>query len=1062
MMIADLHIHSKYSRATSGECVSEYLDLWARKKGIGLVGTGDFTHPAWRAELAGKLEREEDGLYRLRREFVLPGAGELAGAGPRFVVTGEISTIYKKDGKTRKVHSVIILPSLEAADELSRRLEAIGNIRSDGRPILGLDCRDLLEITLEACPEAVFIPAHIWTPHFSLFGAFSGFDRIEDCFGDLTGHVHALETGLSSDPPMNWRLSALDGYQLVSNSDAHSPAKLGREANLLEIPPEYAALKTALETGKGLEGTLEFFPEEGKYHFDGHRNCHQCLTPAEAAANGGKCPVCGKRLTIGVLHRVEELADRAEGYVPEGRKPFESLVPLPEVVAASTGGSAAGKKVGAVYEKLIRELGSEFHILREAPLEDIRHSAGPCVEEGIRRLRAGKVELSPGYDGEFGVVRLLDKAEREALNGQVSIFGAAERPQRAAKRESGAAAASAPERAEKREAEPGILEGLNTEQYAAATAEDRAVAVVAGPGTGKTKTLVARAAWLIREKGVKPSEITAVTFTNRAAEEMRARLERELGGRKAVRGMTIGTFHAICLGELEDARVAGPWETAELAGEVLREQGLRSAPGTLLGEVSRRKNGLPGETDIPEEVCGRYDERLHSAGLLDFDDLLLEGLRRARGEKRQSRHFRHLLVDEFQDGNPIQYELALAWNRGGESLFVIGDPDQSIYSFRGADADCFARLEEAFPGLRRVRLVKNYRSTPEILACALPVIEKNPGADRALEPVRESGAAVRLLRTETPLSEGIFVAREIARQVGGVDMRSAGENRGEGTRSFDQFAVLCRTRRQLEALERCLRRDGIPCVTAGREDFLNDRLVRGALAFFQSLVRPADGAAVEAALRLAFSCPPDLAAGAAAVWRGTGGGAEARRLAAAEGYPQVGSLLQWLELTERFAPRAGKEKPMVLLRDFARAVQWEGEALEALLNTAVFHREMAPFLENLTLGREGDVLRRGGGSYEAGYVTLMTLHAAKGLEFPVVFLCGVNRGLIPYESERRKADRAEERRLFYVGMTRARDELLILAGEDPSEFLADIPPARLELGEAHRRRERPAEQLSLF
>ena len=215
--------------------------------------------------------------------------------------------------------------------------------------------------------------------------------------------------------------------------------------------------------------------------------------------------------------------------------------------------------------------------------------------------------------------------------------------------------------------------------------------------------------------------------------------------------------------KLEDARVAGPWETAELAGEVLREQGLRSAPGTLLGEGSRRKNGLPGENDIPEEVCGRYDERLHSAGLLDFDDLLLEGLRRARGEKRQSRRFRHLLVDEFQDGNPIRYELALAWNRGGESLFVIGDPDQSIYSFRGADADCFARLGEAFPGLRQVRLVKNYRSTPEILACALPVIEKNPGADRALEPVRESGAAVRLLRTESPLSEGIFVAREIAR-----------------------------------------------------------------------------------------------------------------------------------------------------------------------------------------------------------------------------------------------------------------------------------------------------------
>ena len=270
MLIADLHIHSKYSRATSRDCVPEYLDFWARRKGIHLVGTGDFTHPAWRAELSEKLVPAEEGLYTLGpghrfQEDTAPGPES------RFVVSGEISTIYKKDGRTRKVHSVILLPSLEAADFLSRKLETIGNIRSDGRPILGLDTRDLLEITLESCPEAVFIPAHIWTPHFSVFGAFSGFDSLEACFGDLTGHIHALETGLSSDPPMNWRLSALDGYQLVSHSDAHSPSKLGREADLLDIAPSYPALRRALETGEGLAGTVEFYPEEGKYHLDGHR-----------------------------------------------------------------------------------------------------------------------------------------------------------------------------------------------------------------------------------------------------------------------------------------------------------------------------------------------------------------------------------------------------------------------------------------------------------------------------------------------------------------------------------------------------------------------------------------------------------------------------------------------------------------------------------------------------------------------------------------------------------------------------------------------------------------------
>ncbi len=305
MIIADFHIHSQYSRATSRDCDPEHLDLWARRKGIALLGTGDFTHQAWRQGLAEKLEPAEEGLYRLKPEFRLPGGPE---GEPRFLVTGEISSIYKKNGRVRKVHSLILLPGLEAAGELAHRLEAVGNIHSDGRPILGLDCRDLLEMTLDACPQAVFIPAHIWTPHFSLFGAFSGFDSIEECFGDLTPHIHALETGLSSDPPMNWRVSALDRYLLVSNSDAHSPSRLGREANLLDAPLSYPGAAAALTTGQGFCGTIEFFPEEGKYHFDGHRNCGQRLSPAEAEQAGGLCPVCGKRLTTGVLHRVEQLA----------------------------------------------------------------------------------------------------------------------------------------------------------------------------------------------------------------------------------------------------------------------------------------------------------------------------------------------------------------------------------------------------------------------------------------------------------------------------------------------------------------------------------------------------------------------------------------------------------------------------------------------------------------------------------------------------------------------------------------------------------------------------------
>ncbi|MEA5004129.1 MAG: endonuclease Q family protein, partial [Christensenella sp.] len=285
MFIADLHIHSKYSRATSKECVPEYLDLWARRKGIDLLGTGDFTHPAWREELKEKFIPAEEGLYRLKHDYRI--AETVGGdASPRFVVSGEISSIYKKNGRVRKVHNVILLPSVEKAEALSKHLELIGNLHSDGRPILGLDSHNLLEITLDICPEAIFIPAHIWTPHFSLFGAYSGFDTIEECFEDLTPYIHALETGLSSDPPMNWRLSALDRFTMVSNSDAHSPANLAREANIFNTELSYPSVARALANRDTDEfyGTLEFFPEEGKYHNDGHRNCKVCFTPEETIA----------------------------------------------------------------------------------------------------------------------------------------------------------------------------------------------------------------------------------------------------------------------------------------------------------------------------------------------------------------------------------------------------------------------------------------------------------------------------------------------------------------------------------------------------------------------------------------------------------------------------------------------------------------------------------------------------------------------------------------------------------------------------------------------------------
>ena len=407
--IADLHIHSRFSMATSKEGTPENLDFWARKKGISLIGTGDFTHPVWREELKERLVSEGNGLYRLRDAYVKEESRKFPGEGTRFVVSGEISSIYKKNGKTRKVHNVILLPSLEAADAMAQRLEKIGNIHSDGRPILGLDSHDLLEMMLDVCPEGILIPAHIWTPHFSVLGAKSGFDSVEECFEELTPYVHALETGLSSDPAMNWRISKLDRYQLVSNSDAHSPSKLGREANLLDIDCSYEGLYQAIQTGQGLEGTVEFFPEEGKYHFDGHRKCGVSLSPVEAERMGGICPVCGKKLTMGVDHRVEQLADRAEGFVKKDGKKYESLVPLPEVISACMGYSTASKKVQGCFEQMIQTLGTEFDILRNVPSEDIKSCAGERIAEGIENVRTGNVKRIPGYDGEYGKIELFDE-----------------------------------------------------------------------------------------------------------------------------------------------------------------------------------------------------------------------------------------------------------------------------------------------------------------------------------------------------------------------------------------------------------------------------------------------------------------------------------------------------------------------------------------------------------------------------------------------------------------------------------------------------------------------------
>ena len=421
--IADLHLHSSYSRATSAEMVPEGIWRWSQLKGITVVGTGDFTHPRWFKELSEKLEPAGNGLFSLKKEHQPENAvPDSCKADVSFLLSVEISCIYKKNDKTRKIHCLVFFPDFASAAKFNLALSRIGNITSDGRPILGLDAKELLKITLDASADALFIPAHAWTPHFSVFGAASGFDSLEECFEELTPHIHAIETGLSSDPAMNWRLSALDRLTLISNSDAHSAPKLGREANIFDTEVSYRAIAEAIKTRKRFLGTIEFFPEEGKYHYDGHRPCGVCCSPAETREHGFRCPACGKRLTVGVMHRVELLADREVGFKLPGAPPYFSAIPLQEVLAEAKGVGANSKAVFDEYMNLLAKLGNEFKVLMDAPPDDIARSSSPVVAEAIVRMRAGQVNIRPGYDGEYGKIKIFEQAERGAIKGQMHLL----------------------------------------------------------------------------------------------------------------------------------------------------------------------------------------------------------------------------------------------------------------------------------------------------------------------------------------------------------------------------------------------------------------------------------------------------------------------------------------------------------------------------------------------------------------------------------------------------------------------------------------------------------------
>ncbi len=1100
---ADLHIHSHYSIATSKHADPEHLFAAAAAKGITLLGSGDLTHPGWRAELAEKLVPDDDtGLLRLRPDLerqlrkTLPAA--CAEATVRFVLSGEISSIYKKDGRVRKVHNVVLLPSLAAAGRLSAKLEEVGNIRSDGRPILGLDCRELLAMTLDSDPEACFIPAHIWTPHFSVLGSRSGFDTLEHCYGDLTGQIYAVETGLSSDPAMNWRVSALDRFTLVSNSDAHSPEKLAREANLIEGELSYRGLIGALKGSPGQKflGTVEFYPEEGKYHYDGHRVCNVRLSPEQAAPHKGRCPVCGGRLTEGVLARVGQLADRPEGARPGSARDFQRLIPLSEVIAESLGAGPATKKVRAQRDSLLRNVGSELHILRTAALEQVARTGGELIAEAVRRNREGRVTIEPGYDGRYGTVKIFEAGERQTSSGQMLFFDPNEfektKPE---------ALKTPPETHEflepLPEPEPGKNTGpatkipatitisgiaLNEDQAAAAASGHTPLAVIAGPGTGKTRCLSARAAWLVRERGVEPSNVLALTFTNRAAAEMRRRISGLPGGETPLKAPVRAiTLHRFCLDFITRAtlRAVSVADEADRAVLLQRAGGGNETAGRLR-EISEAISRARARGQSADDYSGSEDIRrawtayrnlCRRLGVLDYDDLIAEATALLKGDDtlrtNTVKNLEHLLVDEFQDLNPAQYGLLrLLLPASGAGLFVIGDPNQSIYAFRGADSGIFSRLGADYPGLRVLRLERGYRVPAGIADAAEAVIAPVSGEQSAPPvPVGTVFEPVRMIRAVSEIAEALAIVREIGSLAGGTGMleahgqrRSVASDSAQELFSFAEMAVIARTSALLGTLEAALVTEGIPCRLRGGRSFLTHPLARGCAGWLRLLVNPGDTLRTLEAMGLAGL---DVEGGFLP---------ELRDKAIETGRPLLELLKHrisrevplsdaarpaagFLAAHDTFRRHAATSAPAEILdeiiKNFVPPDKRGITELSHLRAAAGGHPTVAAFAGRLTLARQADIERSSGGCNPEA-VTLMTMHAAKGLEFPVVFVAAAERELVPFTL--RPGDPDEERRLLYVAMTRAADRLYLtsassrtlwgrrLSGEW-SPLLTAIPPA---------------------
>jgi len=890
---------------------------------------------------------------------------------------------------------------------------------------------------------------------------------------------------------MNWAVSKLDRYTLVSNSDAHSAPNIGREANLFDCEMSYKAIMNALRHGQkeGFLGTLEFFPQEGKYHYDGHRKCDVCLSPEESKKYNGICPKCGKPLTLGVMYRVIELADHKIGRKPPTALPYKSILSLDKILSEIIGTGSTSNKIQREYRKLLSLLGPELSILLDLPLESIQKCSSTPLAEAIKRVRNSKIHTSPGFDGQYGSIRVFTEKELNDYSGQATLFSLPEKEYKTlAKKEAKVSSVQESNDAKLNFQPPQQKyqhrEKLNEAQQEAVESPFGPLLVVAGPGTGKTRTLVERIVYLIREKSVSPQTILAVTFSNRAAREMAERIETLLSEKKVQKRPEITTFHKLGLkiiienldqfGLKKQPVVLSENDMIRIFSYVVKQRensenmlDPASIEKYVITFIENSKDNIADPEHIYEQIGDtfrHYADYKREQGVIDFIDLLILPLSLLTNDQKLLTQYReewqHIFVDEYQDVNALQYQLLRLLAPPDKDLFVIGDPDQAIYGFRGADVHYFTRFKDDYPDAHIVTLTRSYRSTDTILKVSGRMISHYALANKQKLWSNISGSPrIDINRLPTENSEAENVLKIIEKLIGGSSYFAVDTGRsGDGDASdisFRDIAVLYRVHSLGDPIVKALARSGIPIQRTARASILDNKEIRAALACLKFAEEPFSIFHIENIFRLGI---PDLPKGSASRF------IEIIRSNFSNNENIFDGLKKWGKLSRtesqaigRFQVNIESVTSSLQCKDMQKALKYAALAMgikneefqqpywRFLRERAISSSNLSEFFTTINLDKDTDF-------YDPRIegVTLMTLHASKGLEWKVVFIVGCEEGLIPYNESNKKANLDEERRLFYVGMTRAKQYLFISYAESrmihgkivkhqPSSFLNDIP-----------------------